>query len=108
MIVQETYYDNAGSAHTSETNYANTEPYATHWGKYDSAFHAWLVECVEADDYCGDTDYGGAVLYGRFVDYWDSQGFHSLVRCESRSEARREYEEWCQSFYAWEDDDSDS
>ena len=71
----------------------------TTYGKYDSGFHAWLVERCESDDYTGDIDYGGIVLYGRFVDYWDSCGFHSRERFDTREAALGGFEEWSNAYY---------
>ena len=86
-------------------DYRNSDPHATHHGKYDSAFHAWLVERCESDDYAGDTDFGGAVLYGRFIDWWTSTGFHTLERFDTRDAAREAYEAWAEEFYADQPDE---
>lgn len=108
MITHTTMFDRAEDGTITERDYVQEYRMGDRsWGKYDSGFHAWLVECVEVDEYAGDTDYGGAVLYGRFVDYWDSQGFHYLARCDTREEARQAYESWCEDFYRWEDGDDE-
>ena len=73
------------------------------WGKYDSGFHAWLVEACDPDDWFGDTDWGGASLYGRRVDYWDTQGFHTLCTYDTEALAEEAYRVAEGEFYRWED-----
>lgn len=92
MIVADTIQ---GQTFTAEYRMSDS-----HGGKYYSGFHAYLVERVDADDWTGDTDYGGAVLYGRRIDYWDPQGFHTLVTWPTADIARAEYDRWCEDFYA--------
>lgn len=70
----------------------------TTWSKYDSGFHAWLVEACEPDEYDGDTDFGGASLFGRRVDYWNSQGFHSLETFKTAQEAQEAFQAWVDEF----------
>lgn len=82
---------NSGTPYQAEYRNDEGRMEATHWGKYDSAFHAWLVECCDPDDYAGEPDYGGAQLYGKRVDYWTSSGFHSLVTFNTEQEAREDY-----------------
>lgn len=77
------------------------------WGKYDSGFHAYLVECVEPDEYAGDTDYGGCVRYGKRLDYWTSDGFHSLVTCATEEEAQAWFAEFERGYDSLDDDESD-
>lgn len=68
-------------------------PEDARWGKYDSGFHAYLVERCEADDWTGDPDWGGVVKYGRRIDMWNSQGFHTLLTCETEEEAQKTLDE---------------
>lgn len=82
------------------TNGHNYTEEDARWGKYDSAFHAWLVECVEPDEYDGDIDYGGISRWGRRVDYWDSQGFHYLTTFGSEAEATEAVIAWVDEFNA--------
>lgn len=68
------------------------------WGKYDSGFHAWLVECVDPDEHDGDTDYGGIAIYGKRVDSWDTHGFHYLQTQGSSAGALDIYQQWLDEY----------
>ena len=84
-------------ATTNGTEYRLSD---TTWGKYDSGFHAWLVEACEPDEYDGDTDFGGCSRFGRRLDYWDPQGFHSLETFKTEQEAQEAFQAWADDFNA--------